>query len=168
MMSTAIIVLALAHFICTYYALRNSDVGRFLRFVRRASLYMPAIFNIRLFVMTTLLFAYNFGQGKALSTSLILIVMMVYILFIVFFKPHLIDYDTYRSLFIEIGLLCVLILRTIEINILANLLDPRSAWYNFLVSLEYIIYIMGIVVSVLSLIYHLRYTKAKKAENYEA
>ena len=113
---------------------------------------MPVVFNIRLFLLTSLLFTYHLKGIPSLFLTLFL--QVGYIIFVVLARPHLKKYDIFRSFCLECGLLCIFLMRTGEIYGLAEKVDPRSIWFIIVAYFEYIIYIVGIILTVISLIYH--------------
>ena len=94
----AILAIVFAHFLATYTAYKNSDVGTFLDQDLTLGVYMPVFFNIRLLLMTSLLFTYHVKGVPSLTLTLIL--QVGYIIFVILTRPHLRRYDIFRSLFI--------------------------------------------------------------------
>ena len=72
----------------------------------------------------------------------------------VFGRPHKKLFDLLRSMCLEIGLLYILIMRFVEIRILAEYVDFDNVIYPLLAYIEYGLYGLAILMSVLSLIYH--------------
>ena len=108
-MILAILMLIFAHFLSTYTAHKNSDVGKFLKKKEKTAIHMPFIFNIRLILIIILLFVYHVSPSA--PTYLCLTLLIGYILFIIFCRPHLMKFDLLRSLCIEGGLLCIFLMR---------------------------------------------------------
>ena len=88
-------------------------MGTFFRKHKKLGIYAPIIFNFRLIALTSLLFAYHFS--KNVPSYLIGITQCAYVLFVLIGRPHKRPFDTFRSLFIEVGLLYVLVIRYVEI-----------------------------------------------------
>jgi hypothetical protein len=163
----SIFMIIFAHFLNVKTAEKNSDVGTFLQKRRNGAVYMPIIFNIRLLAITTLLFLYH--VTSAIPAYLALILQLAYTLFVIFGRPHLLAYDFYRSLCLEVGLMVIFLTRIVDVSTLADSIDPHSVWYPLVAYLEYVIYILGIIVTEVSFIYHLfrAFRSSSKVKNHE-
>ena len=103
-------MLLLAHFINVATAEHNSDVGTYLRRHGMLSIYMPIIFNIRLVVISVLLFVHHLMESE-IPTFGIMGVQLVYIMYLLMARPHKKSFDFCRCLVIELGLLYILSIR---------------------------------------------------------
>lgn len=148
----AILMFIFAHSLSRYTSKMSSDLGTFFEKERNVGIHTPVIFNIRLIALTTFLF--SFHTSPITSLSLILVTQVGYIFFVILGRPHLKRYDLFRSLCLECGLLFILIMRICEIYILQDAESASSDWFPALASIEYLIYLVGIVVSLISLAYH--------------
>jgi hypothetical protein len=149
----SLFVFLLAHVVNTVTATRSRDLNTFFNY-NKVGMYIPIVFNIRLIAITILLFAYQLSQ--MVPMVMIFCLQGAYILFVLICRPHLIRFDFVRSLFIELGLLCILILRQVEIRSLAGSVDSHSLWFPAWAYLEYAIYIVAIILSIVSLVINCR------------
>jgi hypothetical protein len=152
-MIVSIFLCVLAHSLNTFTAESHSDVGSFLRIGIKRSIHMPAVFNIRLFLLSVLLFAYHLTSS--IPSYLAIATQIAYLMFVVICRPHNKGYDFFRSLCLELGLLWILVMRQVEINVLKEEVEEHSLWYPAIAYLEYTIYLLGIVVTVISYVYHI-------------
>jgi uncharacterized membrane protein len=112
----ALFIFLVAHIVNTVTAPKNTDVDIFFT-NNNIGIYLPIVFNVRLLALTILLFAYQLTQEVPMVA--IFCLQGAYILFLVLCRPHLLRFDFFRSLFLELGLLCILIMRQVEIRGLA-------------------------------------------------
>jgi cysteine-rich repeat protein len=148
-MVAALLMFGVAHCVSLATATDSTDVDTFV-VKTKAGIYMPIAFNVRLTVLSILLFFYHLSEY--VPTVSIFFLQSFYLLFVLLCRPHLLLYDLCRSLFIELGLLCILVLRQVEIRVMTGSLNPLSSWFPFVAYLEYAIYIIAIILSVISLV----------------
>ena len=92
----SIFLVILAHVVSISKIKENSDLGTFFNKDNRIGIYLPIIFNIRLFSITILIFIYHSSQ--TMPTYLTLILQISYLLFVLIGRPHLKNYDLFRAM----------------------------------------------------------------------
>jgi hypothetical protein len=158
------IMLLITHFLNLSTAEENPDVGIYLRKHSKFGLYMPILFNLRLIILTTLLFAYHITPS--LPSYFLIITQLTYLIFIVFGRPHKKPFDLLRVITIEVALLYVLVMRFVETKALAEYMPYDSIMYQLMAYVEYGCYAFGTGISYAGLIYHIvKRVKGKKVEN---
>ena len=78
-----------------------------------------------------------------------------YVFFTLFGRPHKKLLDFGRSLWLEVGLLYILVMRFVEIEFFAGYSTENNGIYSALAYTEYVVYFVGCVISIVSLIYHI-------------
>ena len=144
-------------------ARENPDVGTFLRKHSGMGVYMPLVFSLRLVVLTVLLFLFHLEIS--IISYLIVIVQMGYLMFILFGRPHKKPFDLVRSIFLEVGLLYILVMRYVEVNVFTEYIAYDDMTYPSIAYVEYGVYGVGIILSLCSLVYHF-VKKFKILESY--
>ena len=148
-----IFMIIFAHFLSTKTAETNSDVGPYLKDEQKTGIYMPEVFNLRLILITTMLFSSHFNL--IVPFVLMVLIQVGYISFIIIGRSHIRGLDFFRVMWLDCGLLVIFLLRIIEIKGMAGTLAPKNGLFPFFAYLEYIIYILGIVLSYISFVYHI-------------
>ena len=92
----SILMLVVAHLICTVFASKNSDIGSFRKPDSKLALYIPLIFNFRLILFTILIFLYH--VDSTVPFYFLLVLQMVYTTVFVFIaRPYLRLFDIFRA-----------------------------------------------------------------------
>ena len=104
-------MILIVHFINLATVDDNSDIGTYLRSKSKYSPYFPIIFNMKLVVLTILLFIFHISE--TIPTYAIPSIQMIYILFIIVTRPHKKALDIVRNIIIEFSLLSVFSIRII-------------------------------------------------------
>lgn len=128
-------------------------MGTFLKRRKGNQISMPLALSFRLILITILLFAWH--SIKSTAQFLILMAQAGYLFYVIFVRPHKQSFDFFRSICLEVGLLYILLMRFLETNLLQKFVDSSSFIYPLVISIQYAFYLIGIIVSLLSLIYHL-------------
>ena len=167
MLVTAMMMLIITHVMNLSSADENPDVGTYFRRHTKMGVYMPIIFNIRLFSLTILLFAYHITP--TVPSYFVIIIQIGYLLFIIFGRPHKKPFDTFRAGCLEIGMLYIFVARFSEIRLIAEYVDHDSIVYPVIAYLEYGFYGLAVTVSSISMIYHFikRFKGSKVGESPE-
>lgn len=86
-------MLLVAHSIQLATARNNNDVGYFLRSHSNVGVYMPLFFNLRLVVITCLLFVYITTENT-FAAYILLGTQAIYLFYVIIGRPHkkLLDY----------------------------------------------------------------------------
>ena len=92
----AFAMLLFAHVFSVCTAEDSSDVNTFVRGNSKAGVYLPIIFNIRLFGLTFAIFLFYISEP--ISSILLFLFQITYLLFVMTGRPHLRKLDFFRSL----------------------------------------------------------------------
>ena len=95
-MLLAFAMLLFAHIFSLYTAEDNSDVNTFVRGNSKVGVYLPIIFNIRLFALTFSIFLFYISE--VFSSICLFLFQITYILFVMTGRPHLRKLDFFRSI----------------------------------------------------------------------
>ena len=129
------------------------DYGTFWRKDSRTGLYAPVYFVGRLALVTTLLFM---DQDFTPSTAyLCIVVQVLYLLFVIFGRPHMLVFDFVRSVVIESSLFSVLSFRLLTVHVLPNFVGASSLAYEMLAVIEISLYGVALTLTMVSFIIHL-------------
>jgi hypothetical protein len=131
----------------------SSDVGTFFRMHSKLGIYAAILFNLRLILLTIFIFV-NQSVGSV-GSYFLLAIQSLYLVFIGFGRPHKKPYDFIRSLILEFSLLFILFTRYLETYVLNSTVSGDSLLFQILSITELGTYGLGVVVSVVSLVYHI-------------
>lgn len=130
----------------------SNEVGTFYRKHSQLGVYCSIVFSIRLVLLTVLVFLKQIIG--ILSIYLLIIIQLCYFLFIVIGRPHKKSFDFFRSFTIELTLLYVLSTRFLYGSVLSSS-DQSSSTFAFLAMTELAAYGFCILLTIVSLIYHI-------------
>lgn len=145
-------MLIASHLIQLSTADEGPDVGPYLNKKIKLGIHMPIALSLRTAFLTLLLFIYHLSPD--VPEYFILLVQTGYVIYVSFGRPHKTLLDFSRSLFIEIGLLYILIIRFVEVSTLIKTSRSDNRLFASLAYVEYAIYGVAVVLSVLCLLYH--------------
>jgi cysteine-rich repeat protein len=130
----------------------SSDVGTYYRKHSNLGIYASLFFSLRLVVLTALIFV---SQVGSIASFFLISVQLLYLLFVVFGRPHKKPYDLVRAIIIESSLLYILLTRYLETSVLNSTVSQDSLLFSVLSVVELAAYGLGVTVSLVSLVYHL-------------
>ena len=104
------------------------DVGTYWRKDSKAAISAPTLFVIRLYLIVVLLFVNKHPH----TTFVILAAESVYLLFLVFSRPHQLAFDLLRAIAIEISILFMLSSRFAMQHMFPSLISGDSSAYKIM------------------------------------
>lgn len=128
-------------------------MGTFFRLHSKLGVYAALLFNLRLTLLTVFIFL-NQAVGSV-SSYMLIFLQCSYVVFVGFGRPHKKPYDFVRSLILEFSLLFILITRYLASYILNSTVEGDSLLFKLLSVTELAAYGLGVVVTLVSLVYHI-------------